>query len=51
MVRYVLWQCLTTVEDFLQGGTYAGNAVACAAAIAVADVMKEEKILDNVNAR
>jgi len=33
------------------GGTYAGNAVACAAAIAVADVMKEEKILDNVNAR
>jgi len=33
------------------GGTYAGNAVACAAAIAVQDVMKEEKILDNVNAR
>ncbi|KAL7281440.1 hypothetical protein ACG7TL_004753 [Trametes sanguinea] len=33
------------------GGTYAGNAVACAAAVAAADVMKEEKILDNVNAR
>ncbi|OCH95111.1 hypothetical protein OBBRIDRAFT_788577 [Obba rivulosa] len=33
------------------GGTYAGNAVACAAAVAVADVMKEERILDNVNAR
>ncbi|KAH9957355.1 acetylornithine aminotransferase [Russula dissimulans] len=33
------------------GGTYSGNAVSCAAAIAVADVFKEEKILDNVNAR
>ncbi|PSR76487.1 hypothetical protein PHLCEN_2v8390 [Hermanssonia centrifuga] len=33
------------------GGTYAGNAVACAAAVAVADVLKEEKILENVNAR
>ncbi|KAF8326675.1 acetylornithine aminotransferase [Cantharellus anzutake] len=33
------------------GGTYAGNAVSCAAAAAVADVMKEENILDNVNAR
>ena len=33
------------------GGTYAGNAVSCAAAVASADVMKEEKILDNVNAR
>ncbi|EMD37843.1 hypothetical protein CERSUDRAFT_83595 [Gelatoporia subvermispora B] len=33
------------------GGTYAGNAVACAAAVAVADVMKEERILDNVNTR
>ncbi|KAI0785691.1 acetylornithine aminotransferase [Abortiporus biennis] len=33
------------------GGTYAGNAVACAAACAVADVFREEKILDNVNAR
>ncbi|PIL35804.1 hypothetical protein GSI_01464 [Ganoderma sinense ZZ0214-1] len=33
------------------GGTYAGNAVSCAAAVASADAMKEEKILDNVNAR
>ncbi|KAI0030949.1 acetylornithine aminotransferase [Vararia minispora EC-137] len=33
------------------GGTYAGNAVACAAAVAVADVFKEERILENVNAR
>lgn len=33
------------------GGTYAGNAVACAAAIACADVMKEENILHNVQER
>ncbi|KAF8313129.1 hypothetical protein DL93DRAFT_2125940 [Clavulina sp. PMI_390] len=33
------------------GGTYAGNAVSCAAAVAVADVMKEEKTLDNVQER
>ena len=33
------------------GGTYAGNAVSCAAGIAVAKTFKEEKILDNVNAR
>jgi len=33
------------------GGTYAGNPVSCAAAIAVADVLREEKILENVNAR
>lgn len=33
------------------GGTYAGNAVSCAAACAVADVLKEENILENVNAR
>ncbi|EGN99716.1 hypothetical protein SERLA73DRAFT_52008 [Serpula lacrymans var. lacrymans S7.3] len=33
------------------GGTYAGNAVSCAAAVAVADVFKEEKVLDNVQAR
>ena len=33
------------------GGTYAGNAVACAAGVAVAKAFKEEKILDNVNAR
>jgi 4-aminobutyrate aminotransferase len=33
------------------GGTYAGNAVACAAASATIDVMKDEKLLDNTNAR
>ncbi|KAG6816562.1 hypothetical protein H0H93_007955, partial [Arthromyces matolae] len=33
------------------GGTYAGNAVSCAAAVAVADVFKSEKILENVQAR
>ncbi|KAG6833335.1 hypothetical protein H0H87_008511 [Tephrocybe sp. NHM501043] len=33
------------------GGTYAGNAVSCAAAIAVADVLVEENILSNVQAR
>jgi len=33
------------------GGTYAGNAVSCAAAIAVAKAFKDEKILENVNAR
>lgn len=33
------------------GGTYSGNAVACAAACAVIDVMKEEKTLENVKVR
>lgn len=33
------------------GGTYAGNAVSCAAGVAVAKAFKEERILDNVNAR
>ena len=33
------------------GGTYAGNAVSCAAAVAVAKVFKEERILENVKAR
>ncbi|KAF8513095.1 acetylornithine aminotransferase [Hysterangium stoloniferum] len=33
------------------GGTYAGNAVACAAGVACAEVMKEENILANVEAR
>jgi len=33
------------------GGTYAGNAIACAAGVAVAKAFKDEKILDNVNAR
>ncbi|KAL8766891.1 MAG: hypothetical protein Q9209_006439 [Squamulea sp. 1 TL-2023] len=33
------------------GGTYAGNAVSCAAGVAVAKAFPEEKILENVNAR
>ncbi|KAJ3511761.1 hypothetical protein NLJ89_g3910 [Agrocybe chaxingu] len=33
------------------GGTYAGNAVSCAAAVAVNDVMHEENVLENVQAR
>lgn len=30
-----------------QGGTYGGNAVACAAAIATLDVVREEKLVEN----
>lgn len=33
------------------GGTYAGNAVSCAAGCAVLETFQEEKILDNVSAR
>jgi 4-aminobutyrate aminotransferase len=33
------------------GGTYAGNPVSCAAAVAVAEAMQEENILENVQAR
>lgn len=33
------------------GGTYAGNAVSCAAGVAVAKAFKEEKILENVAIR
>ncbi|KAK2467236.1 hypothetical protein APHAL10511_000785 [Amanita phalloides] len=33
------------------GGTYAGNPVSCAAAVAVSDVFMEENILSNVQAR
>jgi 4-aminobutyrate aminotransferase len=33
------------------GGTFAGNAVSCAAACATLDVLERDKILDNVNAR
>lgn len=33
------------------GGTYAGNAVSCAAAIAVAKAFQEERILENVRVR
>ena len=33
------------------GGTYAGNAVSCAAGVACAKVMQEDNILENVQAR
>lgn len=33
------------------GGTYSGNAVACAAGIACAQIMAEDHILENVNDR
>jgi 4-aminobutyrate aminotransferase len=33
------------------GGTYTGNAVACAAGVATMDVIEEENIQDNVNKR
>ncbi|BGP11439.1 hypothetical protein JCM10049v2_007346 [Rhodotorula toruloides] len=34
-----------------QGGTYGGNAVSCAAGVAVQEAFKEEGILENVQAR
>lgn len=33
------------------GGTYGGNAVACAAAIAVLDVFRDERVLENCRER
>jgi len=33
------------------GGTYAGNAVACAAALATQEVIQEENLLENTRAR
>lgn len=33
------------------GGTYSGNALACAAGLAVLDTFEKERILENVNAR
>ena len=34
-----------------QGGTYGGNAVSCAAALATLDVIEEEKLVENAAAR
>lgn len=34
-----------------QGGTYGGNAVACAAAIATLDVIRDEQLVDNAGIR
>lgn len=44
-------ELMDTQKPGSMGGTYAGNAVSCAAGIAVAQAFKEEKILDNVNVR
>lgn len=44
-------ELMDTQKPGSMGGTYAGNAVACAAGVAVAKAFKEEKILDNVTAR
>lgn len=34
-----------------QGGTFAGNPIACAAAVATLDVIRDERLLDNAKAR
>lgn len=44
-------ELMDTQKPGSMGGTYAGNAVSCAAGIAVAKAFQDEKILDNVNAR
>ena len=44
-------ELMDTQKPGSMGGTYAGNAVACAAAVAVAKAFREERILENVNAR
>lgn len=35
----------------IQGGTYSGNAVSCAAAVATTDVMMQTDLLSNVKSR
>ncbi|KAF9446067.1 acetylornithine aminotransferase [Macrolepiota fuliginosa MF-IS2] len=48
----VSWRGLTDrLKPGSMGGTYAGNAVSCAAAAKVLEVFKEDNILDNVAAR
>jgi len=44
-------ELMDTQKPGSMGGTYAGNAVSCAAGIAVAKAFQDEKILDNVNTR
>jgi 4-aminobutyrate aminotransferase len=44
-------ELMDTQKPGSMGGTYAGNAVSCAAGIAVAQAFKEESILENVNTR
>jgi 4-aminobutyrate aminotransferase len=51
-LSYGIWLgAAALTRSVSQGGTYAGNAVACAAASAVADAFQEENILENVQAR
>ncbi|TXT07260.1 hypothetical protein VHUM_03430 [Vanrija humicola] len=42
---------METLDTGVLGGTYAGNAVACAAATAVVDVFNSQDVLGNVQAR
>ncbi|OAL33168.1 4-aminobutyrate transaminase [Fonsecaea nubica] len=44
-------ELMDTQKPGSMGGTYAGNAVSCAAGVAVAKAFQEEKILENVNVR
>ncbi|KAI4268772.1 MAG: hypothetical protein L6R38_007723 [Xanthoria sp. 2 TBL-2021] len=44
-------ELMDTQKPGTMGGTYAGNAVSCAAGVAVAKAFQDEKILENVNAR
>ena len=44
-------ELMDTQKPGTMGGTYAGNAVSCAAGLAVTQVFREERILDNVNKR
>ncbi|KAL8669290.1 MAG: hypothetical protein Q9168_006107 [Polycauliona sp. 1 TL-2023] len=44
-------ELMDTQPPGTMGGTYAGNAVSCAAGVAVAKAFQDEKILENVNAR
>jgi 4-aminobutyrate aminotransferase / (S)-3-amino-2-methylpropionate transaminase / 5-aminovalerate transaminase len=43
-------ELMDTVEPGGLGGTYGGNPLACAAALAVLDVIAEEKLLERANA-
>jgi 4-aminobutyrate aminotransferase len=44
-------ELMDTQKPGSMGGTYAGNAVSCAAGVAVAEAFRDERILENVNAR
>ena len=44
-------ELMDTQKPGSMGGTYAGNAVSCAAGVAVAKAFQEERVLENVNAR